>query len=239
VDPWDCQGDTCLATERCDAEKGCVADAPLKLPQCGAVMREVAGNTCCCGPADLDCVIHCRRGPSKTLLERTFEGRARSEELPDCERRCAAGHAPSCLRLGATLTWDTPHPARQARGAALHAKACEAGYTPACEGLTFLYDWLPSSRSHPNGARWAMRACDEGTARFLTCQWLAVAFRDGRGALADPDRAEHYRVRACELKAEGCVAFAARIGDPKEREKAFEKCRESDACALPFSNSER
>jgi TPR repeat protein len=116
-----------------------------------------------------------------------------------CEEACAAGHGPSCTRLGMTLEQVKGGPSDEVKAAALFKKACDGGDMRGCVQLGVFHDrgmgGIPRDAGH--AVRLFKQACD-GRA-LVGCAHLGRMHEKGEGGLSRDE------ARAVELYQQACT----------------------------------
>ncbi|MCC6554313.1 MAG: sel1 repeat family protein [Polyangiaceae bacterium] len=114
------------------------------------------------------------------------------DDLVDCDKQCAAGHADSCNNLAVMQFQGKGTPADPAKADATFKKACDAGSTQACVNLAIrLYQSNPAE-----SARLGERACAEG--QPLGCEIAGEHHHLGHGVPVDTRKALRYYKAACD-----------------------------------------
>lgn len=123
-------------------------------------------------------------------------GQGACADTAECDRRCDAGEADQCRRIGDTLLFAPDGGEDDARATAYYAHACELGNAPACLSAGHMNEYHRGvHKDDTKAADYYRHGCDKG--HVPSCTNYAIMIENGRGVDKDVASAIRLYREAC------------------------------------------
>jgi TPR repeat protein len=120
-------------------------------------------------------------------------GQGACPDAAECDKRCEAGEADQCRRLGDTFQFQPDGGSDEARASAYYVRGCDMGSAPACLSAGRMYEYHHGvAEDDARAAGYYKRGCEKG--HVPSCANYAIMLENGRGIAKDtPSAIKLYR----------------------------------------------